>query len=516
VAILLFRLLDVSSNFIYFTNLAAAKNKSMQTVNTKNISTLKRTKLELLNQIFESWSGSKALSINKLPASGSNREYYRIIGNNKIAIGAINEDFAENNAFLEFTKHFLSLGLSVPQIYCIDLDNHIYLLEDLGDTTLFNYLLEQRVDSDFPKELLETYKQVLTELPKFQINASANFNYTNCHPRSSFDRQSMLWDLSYFKYYFLKLADIPFNEQLLEDDFNTLIDYLQSADCNYFVYRDFQSRNIMIQNKQLYFIDYQGGRKGALQYDVASLLYDAKADIPQSIREDLLEYYMEQVKTYQRIDTEKFKEYYYGYVLIRIMQAMGAYGFRGFYEKKSHFLQSIPYALQNLDLILKNIELPIHIPVLKEVFHQLIRSEKLMKFKPKIQRKSALSVSISSFAYKNGIPEDSSGNGGGYVFDCRAIHNPGRYEEFKPLNGKDKPVVDFFSKESDMHEFLSNVFALVDMSVENYEDRNFTNLMVSFGCTGGQHRSVYCAERMAEHLRQKYSVDVSLWHREQD
>jgi aminoglycoside/choline kinase family phosphotransferase len=505
-----------SHNFNYFTNLAAAKNKSMQIANANNTNALKRTKLELLNQIFENWSGSKALSINKLPASGSKREYYRITGNKHVAIGAINEDAAENLAFIGFTKHFLNLGLPVPEIYQTDLENHIYLLEDLGDTTLFNFLLEHRISTDFPKELFEIYKQVLHELPKFQITGSKHFNYSICYPRSSFDRQSMQWDLSYFKYYFLKLADIPFNEQLLEDDFNTLIDFLQSADCNYFVYRDFQSRNIMVQNHKLYFIDYQGGRKGALQYDVASLLYDAKADIPQSIREELLEYYMEQIKTYQTIDTEKFKEYYYGYVLIRIMQAMGAYGFRGFYEKKSHFLQSIPYALQNLAWIIQNVKLPIQIPVLNEVFKLLIHSEKLIKFKPKENRKSALSVSISSFAYKNGIPEDSSGNGGGYVFDCRTIHNPGRYDQFKPFTGKDKAVIEFFEKETEAEKYLSHVFSLVDMSVDTYRERNFTNLMVSFGCTGGQHRSVYCAERMAEHLRQKYSIDVSLWHREQD
>ncbi len=488
----------------------------MQTSQNQVQSGSKRTKLELLNLIFENWSGTKAIAINKLPASGSKREYFRITGPNQSVIGAINEDFSENRAFIGFTNHFLKLGLSVPKIYFTDLENHIYLLEDLGDLTLFQYIIETRHNGDFPTEIVEVYKKVLSELPKFQINGSQSLDYSICYPRSSFDRQSMLWDLSYFKYYFLKLADIPFNEQLLEDDFNTLINYLQHTDCSYFMYRDFQSRNIMLHENNLYFIDYQGGRKGALQYDVASLLYDAKADIPQNVRELLLDFYVQEVKQYLNIQEKEFKEYYYAYVLIRIMQAMGAYGFRGFYEKKTHFLQSIPYALQNLEWILSHEKLPVELPNLTDVFYKLIGSEKLLKYKPKSHQKSTLSVFINSFSYRHGIPEDPSGNGGGYVFDCRAIHNPGRYEEFQTLTGKDKPVMDFFAKEPDIHEFLTNVFALVDMSVETYDARNFTNLMVSFGCTGGQHRSVYCAERLAEHLRQKYAIQVSLWHREQD
>ncbi|MGE4290097.1 MAG: RNase adapter RapZ [Salinivirgaceae bacterium] len=478
--------------------------------------TIRITKQELLSEIFEKWSGTKAGSINKLPASGSKREYYRISNDKTSVIGAINEDEAENSAFIGFTESFAKMGLAVPTVYFADLKQHVYLLEDLGDTTLFNYLLEVRSNGNFPDELLKVYKKVLTELPRFQVDAARNLDYAICYPRESFDRQSMQWDLSYFKYYFLKLADIPFNEQLLEDDFNTLINYLLSERSDFFLYRDFQSRNIMLHNEKVYFIDYQGGRRGALQYDVASLLYDAKADIPQDVREELLGFYIENLKHHLPVDEKTFREYYYGYVLIRIMQAMGAYGFRGFYEKKTHFLQSIPYALKNLAWILQNVKLPIQLPVLTKVFEQLISSKKLMKFVPKKRRKSNLSVFVSSFSYKHGLPEDNTGHGGGYVFDCRAIHNPGKYEEYKQLTGKDKPVIDFFAKESDVHEFLNHVFALIDLSVETYEERNFTNLMVSFGCTGGQHRSVYCAERLAAHLREKYSVQVSLWHREQD
>lgn len=477
---------------------------------------MKQTKLELLKEVFENWSDEKAQSINKLPSSGSSREYYRISGNNKTVIGAINDNREENVAFLKFSKHFKNKGLAVPEIYTEDLDNNIYLEEDLEDKTLFDHLLEVRINSDFPDELINIYKKVLDELLKFQIFAGNDLDYSYCYPRASFDKQSMHWDLSYFKYYFLKLADIPFSEQKLEDDFNTFISYLLSENCDYFLYRDFQSRNVMLKNNKVFFIDYQGGRKGALQYDVASLLYDSKADLPQEIRQELLDYYIINLKKHQEVDENKFKQYYYGYVLIRMMQAMGAYGFRGFYEKKKHFLQSIPYALKNLTWILNNIEFPIEIPDMFDVLHKLTISKKLKKYEPRKKRKSPLTVSISSFSYKNGIPEDRSGHGGGYVFDCRVIHNPGKYDEYKELTGKDQAIIDFFAKEEDIKDFLENVFSLVDMTVEKYEDRNFSNLMINFGCTGGQHRSVYSAELLKEHLQEKYAVQIVLWHREMD
>ncbi|MCK4749771.1 MAG: phosphotransferase, partial [Bacteroidales bacterium] len=388
--------------------------------------------------------------------------------------------------------------------------------EDLGDLTLFDHIFEQRNNGDFPEALSEVYKDVLTELQKFQIEGAKNLNYSACYPRASFDQQSMQWDLSYFKYYFLKLAGVPFNEQLLENDYSTLIDYLLAQDTNYFLYRDFQSRNVMLRDGKPCFIDYQGGRKGALQYDVASLLYDSKADIPPAVREELLEHYIASLANYPSVDAAKFRESYYAYVLIRIMQAMGAYGFRGFYEKKTHFLQSIPYALTDLDWILKNVKFPIEIPTLLKVYGTLLKAPKLKRFKDKASRKSTLTVSINSFSYKHGIPEDVSGHGGGYVFDCRAITNPGKEEQYRSLTGMDKQVIDFLNQQDDADEFISNATSLVDMSVDKYEERSFTHLMVSFGCTGGQHRSVYCAERLASHLRESQAVQITLWHRELD
>jgi hypothetical protein len=326
----------------------------------------------------------------------------------------------------------------------------------------------------------------------------------------------MQWDLSYFKYYFLKLAGIPFNEQKLENDYNTLINYLLAQDTNHFLYRDFQSRNVMLHQGKPYFIDYQGGRKGALQYDVASLLYDSKADIPPVIRKELLEHYIEGLAGYPPVDAEKFRESYYAYVLIRIMQAMGAYGFRGFYEKKTHFLQSIPYALNDLTWILNNVKFSIEIPTLLKVYRELLKAPKLKRFQDKEGRKSVMTVSINSFSYRHGIPDDPNGHGGGYVFDCRVITNPGHLEQYREMNGKHRPVIEYLNQQGDSNEFLSNVFSLVDMSIDKYEERKYTHLSVSFGCTGGHHRSVYCAERLAEHLRESQSVRISLWHRELD
>jgi hypothetical protein len=318
----------------------------------------------------------------------------------------------------------------------------------------------------------------------------------------------MTWDLNYFKYYFLKLAHIPFDEQYLENDFRTLIDFLLQTDCQYFLYRDFQSRNIMIVNDVPYYIDYQGGRRGALQYDVASLLYDAKADIPADVRNELLNEYVSHLKTEEQ---QSFLKYYYAYVLIRIMQAMGAYGYRGFFERKTHFLRSIPFAINNLREVLQQ-PIPIDIPELRKALMAVCNNEDLQN----ISKSGRLTVHVSSFSYRHGIPNDNSGNGGGFVFDCRALPNPGRYEEYKQLTGRDAEVKAFFANvEPKMDTFLDAAYRLVGQSVERYMERGFTNLSVSFGCTGGQHRSVWCADRMAEWLLKTYDVDVDLRHWEQ-
>lgn len=468
---------------------------------------------EKLVKLFTNWAGEDLVKITPLAQSGSDRQYFRMTSENKTALGVYNRDAKENLAFVEFTKHFLKKGMRVPKIYAEDLTFDIYLIEDLGDTTLFAYLSEQKKEAEFTDNLRNVYKKVLKELPRFQVIAGEDLNYSLCYPRSSFDKTSMMWDLNYFKYYFLKLAQIGFDEQALENDFLTLTDYLLETEHNYFLYRDFQSRNIMIKDDEVYFIDYQGGRKGALQYDLASLLYDAKAAIPQVERDALLEYYIDELEHYVLVERDEFRAYFSGYVLIRIMQAMGAYGFRGFYEKKAHFLASIPYALENLKNVLEKLDLPIELPTLIPVLKKLVHSEKLKEIG--VNRKK-LVVSVNSFSYKRGIPIDESGHGGGFVFDCRALHNPGRYEEYKQLTGMDLKVIEFLDKEEDVKLFLKHATAMVEQSVEKYLERDFDHLTVNFGCTGGQHRSVYSAEYMARHLRNKYNIKVELRHREQE
>jgi aminoglycoside/choline kinase family phosphotransferase len=468
--------------------------------------------LQNIRNLYKNWCGYEPYKVEALPESGSYRKYFRLYGVDNTAIAVHNPDEKENTAFIKFSEHFLSKKLPVPQMYMQDLSKNIYLQEDLGNTTLYDHIKEVRTGIEFPDELIEVYKKVIDELLRFQLVGSEGFDYNYCYPRSAFDEQSMMWDLNYFKYYFLKLAKISFDEQSLEDDFRKFTRFLLQAPHDYFLYRDFQSRNVMLKEGNPFFIDYQGGRKGALQYDLASVLYDAKADIPEEVRMQLRDHYIDKLALRQAFDRDQFNAYYSAYVLIRIMQAMGAYGFRGFYEKKTHFLQSIPLAVNNLKYLLQTVEMPTHVPELWKVLQSLCDSEELKKYSNQDKK---LTVSIHSFSYRKGIPEDESGNGGGFVFDCRAIHNPGRYEQYVHFTGRDVPVIEFLEKEDEMNRFLQSVFPLVDASVEKYTERGFSSLMVSFGCTGGQHRSIYSAEKLAKHLRSKYRIKIILNHREQ-
>ncbi len=465
---------------------------------------------QTLKILFEEWSGEKAETISLLPGQGSWRKYYRITGKKSKAIGVANDDLKENHAFLSFSRHFASMGLPVPAVLSEGDPPVCYLVTDLGDETLFGYLSSQRSEKDaFPGKVEGLYEKVIGWLPSFQVTGGKGLDYSACYPRAEFDRQSMMWDLNYFKYYFLKLARISFDEQRLEDDFNKLTSILLKPDRSYFMYRDFQSRNIMLVKNEPYFIDFQGGRRGPLQYDIASLLYDAKAAIPEPVRERLLDLYIRDIKKLVKIDEASFRENYRGFVLIRIFQALGAYGFRGYYENKPHFLQSIPYAIANLEYLLKNNLLPQGIPVLTEIIRNMVGNQALRN----VTRKAGhLKVSIYSFSYRENIPEDKAGNGGGFVFDCRSLPNPGRLEEFRRFSGKDQPVIDFLKKEQAVDEFLAPVFSIVDQSVGVYLEREFSNLMVSFGCTGGQHRSVYCAEELAKHLQERFPIDVRVIH----
>ena len=469
--------------------------------------------MDVLERLFEQHFHLPVESVQPLQGElgGSGRRIIRLTGQGKTAIGILYGVREENAAFLEFSRHFRKRGLPVPEIYGEDLDQGAYLEQDLGDMSLFELLSQNRSGDSIAPDVVKAYRQVIATLPRFQIEAGSDLNYKLCYPRGSFDRQSISWDLNYFKYYFLRLAGIAFSEQALEDDFSRLTKFLLSAPRDYFLYRDFQSRNIMLPGGQPYFLDYQGGRKGALQYDVASLLYDAKADLPPELRQQLLDYYLATLGKFADIKPEAFMQHYYAYVYIRIMQALGAYGFRGFYERKVHFLQSVPYALKNLRWLQHNVKLPVALPTLLEAFHSMLGSEKLQELATDADN---LVVRIVSFSFHRGLPKDDSGNGGGFVFDGRSLPNPGREDRFKPLTGRDAPVVEYLNQQETVHQYLASVMSLVDASVNNYQQRGFKNLMVSFGCTGGQHRSVYLAEQVAKRLRGRSGLEVVVTHRE--
>jgi aminoglycoside/choline kinase family phosphotransferase len=476
--------------------------------------------MDLLEQLFERHFRMPVARVLPLQGQlgGSGRRIIRLSSGGMgaptvSAIGILYDVREENVAFLEFSRHFRQHGLPVPEIYAEDLDQGAYLEEDLGDTTLFEFVSKHRSGENLEPEAVEIYRKVIATLPRFQIEAGRDLNYKVCYPRDSFDRQSISWDLNYFKYYFLRLAGVPFNEQALEDDFVRLTEFLLSAGRDYFLYRDFQSRNVMLRGGLPFFLDYQGGRKGALQYDVASLLFDAKADLSPEVRQQLLDHYLDTLSRFVDLPREKFLEHYYAYVYIRIMQALGAYGFRGFYERKVHFLQSVPYALKNLRWLLHHVTLPIALPALLDAFHGMLRSEKLQGLASDADN---LVVRIFSFSFHRGLPKDESGNGGGFIFDGRSLPNPGREERFKALTGRDAPVMDYLNQQESVHQFLASVMSLVDASVASYQRRGFKHLMVSFGCTGGQHRSVYLAEQIARHLRGRNGVEVVVRHRELD
>ncbi len=464
-----------------------------------------------LKTLFYKHYGHSPETVTPMKGDGSNRKLFRLQAADRSVIGAVNSDRHENEAFLAFSRQFRDCGLPMPDIYAQDLEQGLYIEEDLGDTNLFQYLSAHRTKDGFAPGVVEMYRKVVRLLPRIQITAGKTLDYTACYPRASFDRQSMLWDLNHFKYYFLQLAQVPFHESALEDDFQRFTDFLLEADRDYFLYRDFQSRNVMVRESDPWFIDYQGGRKGALQYDIASLLFDAKADVPFGLREELLTLYLDSASELARIDRARFLKYYPAFVYIRIMQAMGAYGLRGFYERKSHFLQSIPYAIRNLEYLLRTTELPIELPALMGVFRSMVGSSMLRQYGSASLK---LTVRIQSFSFRGGVPTDDKGHGGGYVFDCRALPNPGKHAAFANLNGRDAAVVAFFQKEAEVDRFLKHARALIDQSVGNYQSRNFTDLMISFGCTGGQHRSVYCAEVLARHLRERYDMVVEVLHRE--
>ena len=470
-----------------------------------------------MEKLFEEWAGNLPTTKIQVSANGSNRKYFRLSDEIKSCIAAHNDDVRENEAFFHFADELAQRGIAVPEVYAVSEDRTTYLQTDLGNVTLYGYLLSRKNSGvDVTSETVRLYKKAIDLLIDIQGKCST-VDFSHSYPRPNFDRQAFMWDFNYFKYYFLKLFGIPFDEQLLENDFCKLVDYLLDEDCGFFVHRDFQSRNFMIVNDDLYLIDFQGARRGAAQYDLASLLYSSKADLSIVTREQLLSYYIERrtelsdtlFSEHGHFDASLFENRFYAYVLARMMQAMGAYGFRGMIEKKDLFIRSIPVAVNNMRTLMDKYEIPVEIPHLKSVLKSITEM-------PEYGNNSeVLTVSVFSFSYKKGIPFDKSGNGGGFVFDCRCLPNPGLYDEYRQLNGRDKAVVDFFTKHTEVEAFLSYVKSILDFAVKSYKEKGYTRLMVNFGCTGGRHRSVYCAEQISKFLRDSCDCDVSLHHLEQ-
>ncbi len=452
--------------------------------------------MQRLQQLFVQWAGEPCRECHALGAGGSSRRYYRLVGDSRQCIGAIGDNLRENNAFFAFTRHLRAKQMPVPELYLVDSDGLRYLQQDLGDTTLYDILRQKKQQGGgFDAEMLTLYRKALSDLHAIQC-AGRDIDLSVAFPRQAFDRRSILWDLNYFKYNYLKVADIPFDEELVENDFQHLADMLLLADDNYFMFRDFNPRNIMVL-EGLYYIDYQGGRRGAAQYDVASLLYSAKSDLPQAIRNELLQHY---VKVH---GDPAFMQHYPHYVLIRILQTLGAYGYRGLIQRKPYFIQSIPLAVNNLRRLLQDHPISAELPHLSDV----ISSESFAKMAKSGNAPATdlpLTVSIYSFSYKLGLPEDTTGNGGGHLFDCRALPNPGRYEEYRPYTGTDQPVIDFLREQPEVDFFLDHTQAIVQQSIDKYLERHFDHLLVAYGCTGGQHRSVYCANQLALRLKEKY------------
>ena len=465
--------------------------------------------MKTLQQLFLQHTGEEAHTCTPLTPAGSNRRYYRLTAGSLSLIGVVGISVQENEAFIALARQMLSKGLPAPQVHVVSDDRLHYLQQDLGDTSLFALLMKAQQLGGYEETDIDMLRCVMRLLPDIQWRTAEDFNFDCCYPSPALDRRGIQWDLHYFKYCFLKATGLEFEEERLEDDFDRLASVLLYEDFHTFMYRDFQSRNIMIHEGAPYLIDFQGGRRGPIEYDLVSFLWQARACFTPDIRHTLIQEYLASARRYRSFDEEAFHRRLRYFVLFRTLQVLGAYGYRGYFEHKAHFVQSIPMAIDNLRTLLH--EEFADLPYLTDLLRQLTA---LPLFEP-YKEDTELTVRITSFSYKRGIPSDDSGNGGGFVFDCRAIHNPGRYDEYKQITGRDEPVIAFLDKEEAMQQFLAHIYGIVDYSVEKYQSRGFKNLMVSFGCTGGQHRSVYSAEHLAAHLTAKYGVRVILTHREQ-
>ncbi|HAC41416.1 MAG TPA: phosphotransferase [Rikenellaceae bacterium] len=462
----------------------------------------------ILKPLFESYTGTALTEITELPASGSNRRYFRLKGGNISLIGAIGTNLQENHSFIYLARHFREKGLRVPAVLAVSEDGQAYIQEDLGDQVLFGMVAQGRESGLYSSVETDLLRRTIEQLPRLQFVGAQGLDWKNCYPQEAFDARMIDFDLNYFKYCFLKATGLEFNEIELQEDFEKLKEDLLKEDDNTFLYRDFQARNVMIKDGDPWFIDFQGGRRGPIYYDVASFIWQARSRFPEDLKQDLIRTYLRALQQFKQVNEDEFRSRLRLFVLFRTLQVLGAYGFRGYFEKKPHFLASVPYALSNLRKLL---ETPFEdYPYLNSILSRLASMPELNE----IPQDHRLSVHIYSFAYKKGIPADTTGNGGGYVFDCRSVNNPGKYEYYRQFNGTDPEVIKFLEDDGEVFTFLDSVYKLVDAHAKRFIERKFTNLQVCFGCTGGQHRSVYCAEHMARHLKDKFDIKVTVTHRE--
>ena len=468
-----------------------------------------------VSDLFLSFKGAEADRIEKLPQSGSDRIYFRLYAGSETYMATFNINTQENQTFIYFSKHLANARLPVPEIFAVNEEKTLYIQQDLGTESLLD-ILERVGHNNYSYRL---YQLTLHELAKGQILGDKGLDYDQCLTAKEFGKQAILSDLLYFKYYFLDTLKMPYDKQAMLNDFEAISNYLSNSPYQYFLFRDFQSRNVIVNDDKVHFIDYQGGMKGALQYDVASLLWQAKANLSEEWKDNLLQYYIGEAEKLlgEKIDKDVFTNHYNGYVLIRLLQVLGAYGFRGLFERKAHFLTSIPLALRNLRFFVENKQAGVKTPEFDRMLKHVISDDIIAKFETvKAGENTPLVVKICSFSYKKEKPEDDTDNGGGFIFDMRGILNPGRFAEYKYLTGRDKEVKDFLEQRTKMPDFLNSVFAVIDISAEDYIKRGFSSLMVSFGCTGGQHRSVYAADALARHLKNKFNVKIKLSHLVQD
>ena len=467
-----------------------------------------------MEKLFITYFCVEPLTCEPLSGSGSNRRYFRLSAEGRSCMGVLGTDARENNAFIRLSEHFRSKGINVPQVYAVSEDGMTYIQEDLGSRMLSDDVAAALKEGGYSPEspVVDLLCKTMSKLPAIQFKGAEGLDFSVCYPQPAFDNRMVMFDLNYFKYCFLKPSGLEFDEVRLQDDFERLAQDLLEDSGNTFLYRDFNARNVMIKDGEPYFIDFQGGRRGPIYYDVASFVWQARFRYPQWLKEKMIDSYLRSLNEYTDADRAGFDERLRLFVLFRTLQVLGAYGFRGLVEHKAQFVVSIPPALANLKELIAD---PFGgYPYLMEVLEALTS---LPQFAEEESHDGTLEVKVCSFSYRKGLPQDMSGNGGGYAFDCRAIHNPGRYEPYKKLTGRDEPVIRFLEEDGEITEFLSHVYAIVDSHVERYVKRGFSNLMIGFGCTGGQHRSVYSAEHVAHHIASKYPhVRVRLIHREQN